>query len=395
MFLLSAAVVSITLNPTHSIPVDNGVEGDPEIECGPSSLTINFNTQNPFEGHVFVKGLYGQEGCRSSEGGSRVAGIELPFESCNVARSRSLNPLGVFVSTTVIITFHPQFITKVDRAFRIQCFYMEADKTVSQDLEVSMLTTAFQTQVVPMPVCRYEILDGPSGQAVRYALVGEAVYHKWTCDTETTNTFCMTVHSCYVDDGAGDRADLLDQSGCAQDRYLLRNLEYLTDLMAGQETHVFKYADRPTLFFQCQITITIKEPDAECPVPTCSEPDRGKRDISYNGKFPMPHLMDQTGGTLDVLTQLQTVDLESNSNNLALPGVLMHHHNDQSVPNGAASRDVSYLTQATTTTVSEEFDDNEYCLSQTGLLMMVLAISITIIAGVMSTFYLCVQRVKS
>lgn len=33
---------------------------------------------------------------------------------------------------------------------------MEADKTVSTQIEVSEITTAFQTQIVPMPVCRYE-----------------------------------------------------------------------------------------------------------------------------------------------------------------------------------------------------------------------------------------------
>ena len=45
---------------------------------------------------------------------------------------------------------------------------MEADKTVSQELEVSMLTTALQTQNVPMPVCRYDILDGgPEGSPVK------------------------------------------------------------------------------------------------------------------------------------------------------------------------------------------------------------------------------------
>lgn len=38
-----------------AIPVDNGVEGDPEIECGATSITINFNTQATFEGHVYVK----------------------------------------------------------------------------------------------------------------------------------------------------------------------------------------------------------------------------------------------------------------------------------------------------------------------------------------------------
>lgn len=141
----------------EAIPVDNGVEGEPEIECGPTSITVNFNTRNPFEGHIYVKGLYDQQGCRNDEGGRQVAGITLPFDMCNVARTRSLNPRGVFVTTTVVISFHPLFLTKVDRAYRVQCFYMEADKTVSSQLDVSEITTGFQTQIVPMPICKYEV----------------------------------------------------------------------------------------------------------------------------------------------------------------------------------------------------------------------------------------------
>ncbi|KHN85908.1 Cuticlin-1 [Toxocara canis] len=256
-----------------AIPVDNGVEGEPEIECGPTSITVNFNTRNPFEGHVYVKGLYDQEGCRNDEGGRQVAGISLPFDSCNVARTRSLNPRGIFVTTTVVISFHPLFITKVDRAYRVQCFYMEADKTVSTQIEVSEITTAFQTQIVPMPICRYEILDGgPTGQPIQFATIGQQVYHKWTCDSETVDTFCAVVHSCFVDDGNGDTIQILNEEGCALDKYLLNNLEYPTDLMAGQEAHVYKYADRSQLFYQCQITITIKEPNSECARPTCAEP---------------------------------------------------------------------------------------------------------------------------
>lgn len=51
----------------------------------------------------------------------------------------------------------PYFLTKVDRAYRVQCFYMEADKTVSADVAVSDLTTAFHSHSVPMPICRYEV----------------------------------------------------------------------------------------------------------------------------------------------------------------------------------------------------------------------------------------------
>ncbi len=161
-FLLSFALV-------NSTPVDNGVEGEPEIECGPTSVIISFNTKNPFDGHVYVKGLYAQAGCRNDgTGQTRTGSIALPFDQCNTQRRRSLNPKGIFVQTTVIISFHPHFETKVDRAYKIQCFYMEADKTVSTELEVSMLTTGFQTQTVPMPICRYQLLNGgPNGQPVK------------------------------------------------------------------------------------------------------------------------------------------------------------------------------------------------------------------------------------
>ncbi|VDM56374.1 unnamed protein product [Angiostrongylus costaricensis] len=267
MFLL---VCILVVGIVRAIPIDNGVEGEPEIECGPSTITINFNTRNPFEGHVYVKGLYDQPGCRSDEGGRQVAGIELPFDTCNTARTRSLNPRGVFISTTVVISFHPQFVTKVDRAYRIQCFYMEADKTVSTQIEVSDLTTAFQTQVVPMPICKYEILDGgPTGAPIQFATIGQQVYHKWTCDSETTDTFCAIVHSCTVDDGNGDTVQILNDEGCALDKFLLNNLEYPTDLMAGQEAHVYKYADR---FVFIERHITIKEPNTECARPQCPEP---------------------------------------------------------------------------------------------------------------------------
>uniref|UniRef100_A0A915KW86 ZP domain-containing protein n=1 Tax=Romanomermis culicivorax TaxID=13658 RepID=A0A915KW86_ROMCU len=92
-----------------------------------------------------------------------------------------------------------------------------------------------------MPTCRYEIfeadrIDGQpfeKGERVKFAAVGQPVYHKWTCDTtHEPNIFCMTVKSCSCDDGAGNSVKLLDEEGCALDRYLLQNLEYTSDLEA-------------------------------------------------------------------------------------------------------------------------------------------------------------------
>lgn len=113
---------------------------------------------------------------------------------------------------------------------------MEAEKTVSQQIEASELSTLFQSQIAPMPICRYEILDnGPTGVPVKFAVIGQQVYHKWTCDSQTLDIFCMTVHSCVVDDGGNNKVQILSDNGCALDKFILQNLEYTTDLMAGMK----------------------------------------------------------------------------------------------------------------------------------------------------------------
>ncbi|KAE9552850.1 hypothetical protein FO519_003963 [Halicephalobus sp. NKZ332] len=301
--LIFALLVTIS----QGIPVDNNVEGEPEIECGSQGIQITFNTRNPFSGRLYVKGHHDEGDCKNEQIGRAVTGITLNFDTCGVQRLRSLNPRGIFASTTIVISFHPIFVTKVDRVYHVQCFYMEADKTVAEDIEVSDLTTAFLTQLVPMPVCRYEILDGgPTGKPVQFAVVGQQVYHNFKCDSETTDTFCMVVHDCFVDDGNGEKVETLDGNGCAKDKFVLNNLEYPGDLMAGQEAHVFKYADRSSLFFQCQISITVKEPGTECVRPSCQDPNRFKRNIPSGGKKRI--YFDELS-TLDVVSQrIETID---------------------------------------------------------------------------------------
>ena len=36
----------------------------------------------------------------------------------------------------VIASFHPRFLTKFDRAYRVKCFYSQNDKDVESGLEI-------------------------------------------------------------------------------------------------------------------------------------------------------------------------------------------------------------------------------------------------------------------
>uniref|UniRef100_A0A7I4Z5U3 Cuticlin-1 n=1 Tax=Haemonchus contortus TaxID=6289 RepID=A0A7I4Z5U3_HAECO len=278
--------------------VDNGLVGEPVIECGSESLSVRFTTRSPFEGHIYVKGHYWSQGCRSDASLERTANLTVAFAECDVLRQRSNSPRGLLLASTIIISFHPMFVTKVDKSYRVQCFYAETAKTVTQNLNVSegndmqknvlviigdqdatpnegqssnvlhdvahKLVDETLTSTVPLPECRYQVLAGGKGGApLKFASVGQQVYHEWTCDPEGKiegdSSFCATVHSCNVREEGGREVQLLDENGCAIDRYLLNNLEYTSDLTGGQMSQVFKFADQPSLFFQCQIRLSLKE----------------------------------------------------------------------------------------------------------------------------------------
>lgn len=65
MFTYMNLVLLVALLPlVVSIPIDNGIEGDPEIICGPTSIKVVFQTRNNWEGKLYTKNFYNVENCR-------------------------------------------------------------------------------------------------------------------------------------------------------------------------------------------------------------------------------------------------------------------------------------------------------------------------------------------
>ncbi|KAK6757500.1 hypothetical protein RB195_015366 [Necator americanus] len=155
------------------------------------------------------------------------------------------------------------------------------------------------------PLCRYEVLTkDQNGSPVMFATIGDIVYHKWSCDSDDSVQYCMTVHSCTADDGQGIGQQLIDENGCSLDNFLLKNLDYGDDLVAGQVAHVFKFADKPTIFFACMIRLEIKD-DASSPCKHsfdhCKSPSHrsmpvqtpNRVDKVESNDFPKPEQVDQ------------------------------------------------------------------------------------------------------
>uniref|UniRef100_A0A1I8BKU8 ZP domain-containing protein n=1 Tax=Meloidogyne hapla TaxID=6305 RepID=A0A1I8BKU8_MELHA len=235
---------------------------EPTVQCGIDSLSFEIKTNKPFSGRLFVSGFSQEKHCQLLGNGSlQRLQFTVQFGQCGLRRSRELN--GISVQTIVIVSFHPIFVTKLDRAYRLNCFYTETRKTFTQHLEVGQLTTSGNIfrKSDAMPQCRYDILwQNARGQSIRFARIGDVVFHRWSCQTPEVGTYCMRVHSCTVSDGqGGEPVEVIDRKGCGVDALLLRDLEYTDDLSAGQSAFVFKFADKPSLHFNCQIELTLRE----------------------------------------------------------------------------------------------------------------------------------------
>ncbi|CDW54232.1 protein CUTL 8, a [Trichuris trichiura] len=296
IFLVSVILLLHVYSATCS-GIDNDVLNC-NIQCSEDTITVNFVTRNPFQGRLFVKGMSDKTECSQSFSNPAASttkpSMSFGFGVCNMHRSRMvmldltwISPLvlidpqpGMMQSLVVVISFHRYvvqllsrrscllknysfrlFITRVDRAYMIQCFYMESEKTVASDLEVSTLTTGQLLDTAQMPTCAYEVRrGGPDGAVIRFAEIGEAVHHVWFCDTTTHK---ILVKNCFVDDGQGNQVKIIDENGCAIEPMIIGNLNYASSdtTKAWVDSYVFKFADKPHVFFHCTLQLCNKGDD--------------------------------------------------------------------------------------------------------------------------------------
>uniref|UniRef100_A0A0M3ID57 ZP domain-containing protein n=1 Tax=Ascaris lumbricoides TaxID=6252 RepID=A0A0M3ID57_ASCLU len=118
--------------------IQSKVIGGPQIECSTNGVVIRLPMDEPFRGHIFIRGHYGDDQCHVDYRGKNETKpmIDISFDDCGMRRRRQTNPRGLSISSTLIVSFHPTFITYEDRAYQVECFYMEESRVVQSEFNV-------------------------------------------------------------------------------------------------------------------------------------------------------------------------------------------------------------------------------------------------------------------
>ncbi|KAK0425577.1 hypothetical protein QR680_009269 [Steinernema hermaphroditum] len=263
---LLGLLLALHLLQTLGIAIDNEVVGLPLIECSDRGATFNVRTRLPFRGNIYVKGQFGVPHCRQEfyRNDAPGASFGVRIGDCGMRRGRQLQPLGMNYMLVFVVSFHPQFVTKVDRAYNVRCFYAQTERTVNSELEVGMLQTETLEQATMVrPHCEYSIRAGAvDGPRVKFTNIGEQLVHRWECDNPH---YGMLVKNCFVNDGGGSTVRVLDERGCPVFSPVVQGaLSYDDSLqLAFVPVWAYKFPDRAQLYFQCQIQVCAKR-DNEC-----------------------------------------------------------------------------------------------------------------------------------
>ncbi|MFH4975052.1 hypothetical protein AB6A40_001761 [Gnathostoma spinigerum] len=291
----SAILIMVSSLTIRAILFDNEISGEPQVECGHDTIKVRVKTAHGTPSYIFAKGHFRKEGCvfRNTDEATFV------FGECNIDRKREINPAGMAYSLTIIVQLHPLFITKVDRAYNVRCFYMELSREVNAELGVSEITTAALDTGHAMPQCSYTLhKDTLNGPVLRYAHVGDIVYHVWDCPSDV---YAMLVHTCYILDGTGTEYKVIDEKGCPTDEFIIPQLSYSSDLTRTfTGASVVNLPDRDSVYFSCQIRLCFKAGDAcnNITPPNCAGSPSIERDnhgeTSMNPDFSNDQLIEIT-----------------------------------------------------------------------------------------------------
>nr|CAD2170853.1 unnamed protein product [Meloidogyne enterolobii] len=121
--------------------IDNGILGEPYVDCGGIILKwYRFDTRNTFRGIVFVEDHLNDPQCRSSPTvDDETNGREIGQRNAQIKLNFFLVELILQNIAKIVLAFHPQYLSKIDRLYELKCFYMEMEHQLENELNIQMV----------------------------------------------------------------------------------------------------------------------------------------------------------------------------------------------------------------------------------------------------------------
>lgn len=115
MLLLPLLPLLLSAN-VDATPIPNRLIGSPEVNCGEHQIDLLWTTENPFGGRVFAVGHADDSDCftEAEQPPSTSVSISIPKSKCGVTNT-TVPDRGLYVNFRIMVSFHKNFITKVDR----------------------------------------------------------------------------------------------------------------------------------------------------------------------------------------------------------------------------------------------------------------------------------------
>ncbi|KAJ9574705.1 hypothetical protein L9F63_008118, partial [Diploptera punctata] len=257
------------------------VAQDVRIDCNSNEIWVAVKTRSgAFNGMIYPKGLSKNSSCMSEFIHQRSPiRYRLPLRSCNTM-STDLSDGGVEYFNTIVVQPHLKLVTNQGRGFHIRCRYTTKDKTITNNINVSMMDATPLTATAPMPGCTMKIFYGdPSEHEVAENVkIGDPLTLVISIDEQ--DVYGLWISDCLVRDGLGwGEQRLINDDGCPIDGEIMGQFQYSpskTTASVHFQAHKFPYT--ASVYYQCNVRLCIKA-DGGCDdvPPKCTGNSVGRR----------------------------------------------------------------------------------------------------------------------
>ncbi|XGW13890.1 hypothetical protein V3C99_000294 [Haemonchus contortus] len=268
--LWTLVLALIKVDIVESKTLDNRLVGAPKVTCGPDAIRVRGESEDVFEGQIFIKNQRRSPDCfvvYSEEENSTTPEFSLPLSrlsSCGIDIRR--NPThGLELFSVFVFAFHPSFVTAGDRAFAVHCLFQQEQITVSArfDFISEIVPKAIVGVTYSQPKVNFTIVQGrvPNGaKLANQVSVGEPLTLVWALD-DTSKLYGLRMLDCTAETHDGRGMSII-RDGCSIDTTLISDIRYSDDhRRAFADAIAFKFPDLSDVWFRCIVRFCIRRSD--------------------------------------------------------------------------------------------------------------------------------------